>query len=342
MRILYVGNSGGLKNAALFYLFPPRLINGFIRQGHNVHVFNDRDVARNSNIFKSSRLGKEKTNQALIQTCRDFMPDLVVLAHCENITNETLHTIRDICKDVKIIHRNVDPLSSSFNVERIKNRINHVDGIFVTTAGSALRQFTSSKTFAAFLPNPVDPSIDTGRAFAATDYDADLFFAAGAMRENDHRQILISELLAKTPDVKTEIIGAGINKKSLFGLPYMNKLGRVKMGLVINKTEDFYLYASDRMSQYMGNGMMVFAHTAPHYTDIFTNNEIVTYDHADDLSEKVKYYATHDAERRIIAEKGYAAAHRMFNNQMVAQYIIDTTFDHPPATYPWPSRKFVD
>lgn len=341
MRILYVGNSGGLKNAALFYLFPPRLLNGLTREGHNVHVFNDRDVARNSNIFHSSRLGKKKTNQALLQTCRDFRPHLVILAHCETITNDTLDEIRIICQDVRIIHRNVDPLSSNFNVDRIKNRVDHVDGIFITTAGAALRQFTSPKTFAAYLPNPVDPSIDTGRAFAATDYDADLFFAAGAMRENDHRKILIADLLQRTQNVKTEIIGAGLNDKSIFGLPYMDKLARVKMGLVINKTEDFYLYASDRMSQYMGNGIMAFVNAAPHYTDIFSDNELVTYDTVEDLADKVNYYATHESERRLIAEKGYTRIHTMFNNQRIARYIIDTTFDKPPAQYPWPSRKYT-
>ena len=341
MRVLYVGNSGGIKNAGLFYLFPPRLINGLTREGHNVHVFNDRDIARNSNIFKSSRLGIKKTNEALIQTCRNFMPHLIIIAHCENISNNTLDEIRTICDGVKIIHRNVDPLSSEFNVSRIKNRINHVDGIFITTAGDALKQFTSNKTFSAFLPNPVDLSIDTGKAFSATTYDADLFFAAGAMRENDHRTILISDLLKKTATIKSEIIGAGINKKSLFGLPYMNKLASVKMGLVINKTEDFYLYASDRMSQYMGNGIMVFANEKPQYSDIFADTELVTYTAAEDLADKVNYYATHDSERRRIAENGYHRAHQIFNTQLIARYIINTTFDMPVENTAWPSQKYT-
>jgi hypothetical protein len=341
MRILYVGDSGGLKNAALFYLFPPRLINGMIREGHTVHVFNDKDMARGFNIFHSSRMGLRKTNLALLQTCRDFMPELIILAHCKNILNETLMDIRDICPHVKIIHRNVDPLSDAGNVARILDRVNYVDGIFITTAGPSLQKFTSAKTFCSFIPNPVDPSIDTAAAFSAPTYDADLFFAAGAMKHDDHRTELVSKLMAHATEVKTEIIGAGINDRSLFGLPYIEKLARVKMGLVINKTEDFYLYASDRMSQYMGNGIMVFAHSLPSYTDIFSNGEIITYSNTDELIDRVRYYAAHDTERRQIAEKGYVRAHQVFNSQLVARHMIDTTFDLSPSSYAWPSTKYT-
>ncbi len=63
MRILYVGNSGGMENIDRFYLFPPRIINGLIRNNHQVQVFNDKDVARLCNVFRSSRLGIKKTNQ---------------------------------------------------------------------------------------------------------------------------------------------------------------------------------------------------------------------------------------------------------------------------------------
>jgi spore maturation protein CgeB len=121
----------------------------------------------------------------------------------------------------------------------------------------------------------------------------------------------------------------------------MEKLARVKMGLIINKTEDFYLYASDRMSQYMGNGMMVFASDGPHYTDLFSDNEIVTYDSTEELVDKIKYYAAHDDERRKIAEKGYLRAHQIFNNQLIARYIVETTLGNPHSSlYPFPHQIY--
>lgn len=340
MRILYVGNSGGLENTGRFYLFPPRLINGFIRNGHQVQVFNDKDVARLSNPLKSSRLGIKKTNALLLKQCHDYMPELIILAHCQFIQNDTLAQIREICPDIRIIHLNVDPLSDATNCNRIQNRIGSVDGIFITTAGEALKKFSNPKTFSAFIPNLVDISIDTGKSFENSKFSADLFFAAGAMKKDDHRKDLVSNLLKKTSGLTVDIYGAGINNRKIFGMKYMNKLASVKMGLVINKTEDFYLYASDRMSQYMANGLLVFAHAKPRYTDLFQNGEFVPYETEEDLIEKVNYYHTHDEERIRVAAKGYHKIHQIFHNELVARYVIEMAFDRVSMTYPWPSQKY--
>lgn len=340
MRILYVGNSGGLENTARFYLFPPRLINGFIRNGHQVQVFNDKDVARLSNPFRSSRLGLAKTNALLLNHCREYMPELVILAHCQFIENETVSEIRKICPHVKVIHLNVDPLSDRENCARIQNRVGSVDGIFITTAGQALQPFSNTFTFAAFIPNLVDLSIDTGKAFETKEFTTDLFFAAGAMREDDHRKDLVLKLLQKTSGLSIDIYGAGINDRKIFGMAYINKLASAKMGLVINKTEDYYLYASDRMSQYMANGLLVFAHTKPRYTDLFHADEFISYETVDDLIEKVNYYHTHDEERIAIAKKGYEKIHEIFHNQLVADYVIDTVFHRKTRSYPWPSEQY--
>lgn len=342
MRILYVGNFGGIENFKRFYLFPQRIVNGLIRNGHNVQVFNDKDVARLSNPFKSSRMGIKKTNALLIQNCEDFRPEMIILAHCQFIHNDTLGRIRALCPGVKIVHLNVDPLSDTGNCDRIRHRVGHVDGIFITTAGDALKAFSSSETFAAFLPNPVDRAIDTGRAFAADTYTSDLFFAAGAMRQNDHRQVMVSHVVQAIPDMVIDIYGAGINDRKIFGMAYMSALASAKMGLVINKTEDYYLYASDRMSQYMGNGLLVFAPVGPRYTDIFTDGDYVTYESEQDLIAKIKYYYGHDDERRALAEKGYRKIHDVFDVDRVARYMVDMTFGEKgnDADYAWPTQAY--
>lgn len=342
MKILYVGSSGGLENTGRFYLFPPRIINGFIRNGHQVQVFHDKDVARLSNPLKSSRWGIKKTNELLLKHCHDYMPDLVILAHCQFINGETVTRMREVCPGVKVIHLNVDPLNDIGNAVRIQHRVGSVDGIFVTTAGEALKTLVAPETYAVFIPNLVDMSIDTGKAFENKTHSADLFFAAGAMRKNDHRQILVTNLLEKTPGLVVDIYGTGINNRKIFGVNYMNKLASSKMGLVINKTEDYYLYASDRMSQYMANGMMVFAHAKPRYTDLFSNGEFVTYETEKDLIDKVNYYHTHDNERIEIAAKGYHKIHEIFHNQLVAKYVVDMAFDQMNGTtYPWPVKKYT-
>lgn len=344
MKILYVGNAQGFQNADKFYLTPQRVTNGLTRAGHNVYIFNDRDVARYHGWFKSSKFGRQSMNDRLIKTCKNFEPDLIVLAHCHHVTNKTLLDIRELLPDCKIIHRNVDPLDDAGNVERIKSRIGYVDGIFITTAGDILEQFTGPTTFAAFFPNPVDDSIDTGRSFENQNHEYDIFFAGGDLGPAHHRTKILSLLDRNFKNTSTRlgIFGGGINQHSLFGVNFINALSHSKSGLIINKSEDFYLYASDRMSQYLGNGLLVYAPETPRYTDLFTDSEIVTYATGDDLLEKIKYFEHHDDERKKIAENGYLKAHRIFDTTLVARYFIDMTFDRMEnKTYPWPTRKYT-
>ena len=56
MRVLIVGNAGERYFAERFYIVERKLaLNGFTRNGHLVHFFSDRDVARNGTLFRSSR-----------------------------------------------------------------------------------------------------------------------------------------------------------------------------------------------------------------------------------------------------------------------------------------------
>lgn len=340
VRILYVGNSGGMENIDRFYLFPPRIINGLIRNNHQVQVFNDKDVARLCNVFRSSRLGIKKTNQFLVKNCSAFKPDLIILAHCQFIYNETIEEIRQLLPNTRIVHLNVDPLSGDGNRKRILDRVGYVDGIFITTAGPALKTISSPKTFSCFIPNPVDLSIDTGRAFENRSYNSDLFFAANKIKgDEDHRELLVNQIQQNLSHLKLDILGYGANRSS-FGMDYIERLTSAKMGLIINKTEDFYLYASDRMSQYMANGLMTFAHENPHYNDIFQNDEIVTYASPDELIEKINYYHAHDSERIQIAEKGYTKIHHIFNNTLVTQYMVEMAMGDIKNSYPWPTEKY--
>lgn len=343
MRILYVGNAQGFQNADKFYLFPQRLTNGLTRNGHNVYIFNDRDVARYYGWFKSSTLGAARMNAELVKTCEAFAPELIILAHCAMVTNETLDRLRSRLKDVVIVHRNVDPLSDEGNVRRIRERVGHVDGIFVTSAGEILKQFSSERTFSAFIPNPVDAAIDTGRAFANPEADIDLFFAGANLGEGHNRTNLIQQILAgmKGQDFIAKVVGAGLNNDRLFGNEFMRTLARSKTGVIVNKSEDFYLYASDRMSQYLGNGLMVYAPSQPRYEDLFSRDEIVTYDNSEDCLEKVRYYHLHDSERRRIAENGHAKAHRIFDCALIARYMVDMAFGRMEGqSYPWPYEKY--
>lgn len=342
MRILYVGTSQGFENAGKFYFTPQKLVNGFTRLGHNVYMFNDRDVARYSNVFRSQSRGKKAMNAKLIDDCRKYRPHMIVLGHCKNVTNDTLAEIRRVVPGVRMMYRNVDPLHSKDNCGDIMQRSGHVEAIFITTAGEPLRQFSHANTKISFFPNPVDPALETERAFANPGADIDFLFLGSVLRDQyDHRQDTVQYLLANKGDLNVHIGGAGVNDGKVFGAAYYELLGRSKMGLCMNKTEDYYLYASGRMSQYMASGMLGFILEGPRFEDIFGNDSFVSYKNDEELVDKIKYYAAKDSERVRIARTGCEKIHDYFMVDKVCQYMIERVFDLPLSMdYRWPTTVY--
>ena len=342
MNVLYVGFAQGFLNADKFYLLPQKLVNGMVRIGHNVYIYNDRDYSRYSNLFHSSLIGAKAANTKLKEICKSFQPKLVILAHCEMIKNETLYEIRKICKGVKIIYRNVDPLCDASNIKKINNRAGHVDGIFITTAGDVLKQFSHPHSFICHIPNLVDNSVEVSQSFNNDKCDIDLLFAGHIYRDiRDHRLYDIKKLLAELKEVNFRVIGVLDGSPCIFGQEYMDILARSKMGLCYNKTNEYYLYASDRIAQYLGSGLMVFIHKNHGFSDILGSDGVVEYKSVEELIDKIRFYMAHDQERRTIAANGWQRAHTYFDCRTVEQYMIERSFDQPLSQdYHWPLELY--
>lgn len=341
MDILYIGEAQGFRNAGKAYLIPQKLINGFVRNGHNVYVFNDRDFARASNPFGSSKLGRARLNAKVVEVARDFAPDLIVLGHCKLVENATLDAVRQALPDVRIIYRNVDPLHAGDNVADIDNRLNHVDGVFITTAGQALARFGNARSFVAHMPNPIDPSIETGRAFEQ-DGAFDLFFAGGALRhQHDQRAAMLDDLTRRLPGLRLGFFGTGAGREQVFGKAYLRLIASSRMGLNINKTDDHYLYASDRLAQYLGNGLLVFTPASSGFQDVFTDDEMVFFTGVEDLADRIAWYHAHDDARRAAAARSWRKAHAIYDTTRVTRYMIEQTFGQPLSQdYGWPTERY--
>ena len=340
LKIFYVGSCQGFQNADRYYLIPQRMLNGFTRLGHVFYAFNDRDVARASNMFNSSKLGRKSMNEKLVKDCIAYRPDLIILGHCTLVTNDTLEILCEKLPDTPIVYRNVDPLNYQQNRDDLSNRIGHVDWIFITTAGQSLEAFESKKTKVTHIPNPVDKAIDVHRNFEQDDLPIDLFFAGSVLHNReDHRQALISNLLPKITNMTTRIVGAG-QEDRVFGADYYDLLAQSKMGLCLNKTDDEYLYASDRFSQYLGNGLLTFIHEGPRFQELF-GDSVVTYRAVDDLAEKLLKFNNDEALRKRTAASAHRLAHDMFDVEKVCQYMIDCAFSEKPTlNYAWDTNVY--
>ena len=72
---------------------------------------------------------------------------------------------------------------------------------------------------------------------------------------------------------------------------------------------------------------MTFIHKDTLYSNFFSNKEIIYYSNLSNLSEKIQKYARDDTERKKIAKNGKLKYMKYFNSTVVADYIINNTFD---------------
>src|SRR5579875_873359 len=128
MRFLVIGNAGEREPGRRYYSVERKLANGFVRNGHSVLFFSDRDVARASNLFGSSRAGRGAANARFREAARNFAPHAVVFMHACLIATQTL---ADAKRDgARLAQVCVDPLFRAVNVAFLSDRAQAVDATF--------------------------------------------------------------------------------------------------------------------------------------------------------------------------------------------------------------------
>lgn len=343
MRVLYVGNFNEKYNGARYYDSNRKLANGFIRNGHQVYQYSDRDVARSSSWFESRKFGILPANTRLLETAKSFGPDLIVVGHSDVIKSITFKQIKRSLPHVKIAVRNVDAIWHQDNVDRIMKRVDVADAIFITTAGEKLKQFARKNNVVSFFPNIVDKSVDSFRAFENDNPEHRLFYGMGNATKGSERYIVANRLLDHFPKGSLDIRGTR-DKEPLFGLQYQSAINNARMGLNLSQGEgpDDPLYSSDRMSHYTGNGLLTLIHRRTGFDQLYKDDELAFYDDFDDLIKKIEYFNLHDDEAREIAERGWNRTYEMFNEQKVAKYIEEVTFREPLSQeYNWPTELYT-
>jgi glycosyltransferase involved in cell wall biosynthesis len=243
----------------------------------------------------------------------------------------------------------IDPLFYESNLRNARSKSEVVDWTFVTTAGPVLARLAGSRSRVAFIPNPVDPSIDVHRCHERSDQPDDVFFAGHLDKRLDP-----DDLRARAPDLIHEHLpqarcafyGHG-ERRSVYGAKFMRALGDAKIGLNFSQRVpgtkpgpggELYLYSSDRVGLYQGNGLLVFSTAAANLSELYGADAIVEVDGADDFIDKLSFYLENDAERRRVARNGYELGHREFNERLVAQYMLEATLElRHTHRYAWPT-----
>ena len=335
LRILHITNFNERLDGRLFFNTGRRINNGFIRQGHSVLGFSDRDIQK---YYKSIRdiKGAKSLNDKLKKTCYNYKPDLIVLGHADLISKEQISELREDYPNTKFCQWFLDPLNKKGpdferNKDRILDKIDVVDSTFLTTSPDVLSFLNNKNSF--YIPNPSDKSFETLNNFNRS-CNVDVFFALshgvhrGVLKsgKTDDRILFLNNLKLNTPNVKFDIYG--IDKvQPIWADHYFKTISNAKMGLNLSRGEAIKYYSSDRITQIVGNGLVCLIDEKTSYKNFFNNNEMVFYKNVDDLSEKILKISSDEKLRKKIARNGKTKYMKYFNSDLVSEYIIDKTLD---------------
>jgi hypothetical protein len=345
MRILHVGNFGSRAKGAFLHSVAPKISRGLVRCGHQVVDFADRDVARAGTVLRARKLGIGHANRCLARLAQDMRPDLLLLGHADTIQAGTIAQLRLDLPTLRVLQWNVDPLFEPDNVARLRSKLAVVDATLVSTAGAALAPLRRHGMRLGFLPNPVDTSIESARADLAETLPYDLFFACGhpsrprriLFGQEWDMDVLFGELARAVPGLRARLAGLG-GQGHLAGADYQTVLGQCAAGLNVSRRNDQLLYSSDRLAHMAGNGQAILIDRATGYDSLFSDREMGFFSSMDELARILRRVIAEPAWRRSLAASGRARYHALFNERLVAAYIVGVAFDtHDAADYAWPT-----
>ena len=343
LKIINLYNQGQKINHRLFNIsLGKKFTNGFIRNNHDVLEISDRDFLKNNKTFNliPNRINFQRY---LIETCKNYNPDLLFFGHTKNIDLNTIDEIKSYNKNLIISQWNEDPVMPSLeyskqNISNINLYSNFVDHNFITTHPSIIKNKVNSKNLHFFFV-PVDKNIERFDVFKMNP-KKDLFYAMShgvnraILKEGieDSRVKFLDKLVKKIPNIKYDFYGFS-NKQPIWGSDFNNNLINSKMGLNLSRGRPTKYYSSNRIASIVGNGLLTFIDKRVHMSDFFNNNEIIFYDNINDLSDKIKFYSSNDKLRKKIAEKGKKKYFKLFNEQKITEYLVNKSLGSDVVLY---------
>lgn len=307
-----------------------KLSNGLMRLGHSVEMFAYREVARREGFFGHKRFGLKAVNRKLIEACANYAPQLLLLGHAELIESATVEEIRRRHPGIRVAMWYCDPLWVPEKIALVKRWARVCDAVFVTSGGEVLAEIAREGALTAHFPNPVDASIESGRAFEAASWEQDLFFA-GIEKGEPGRTAFLAQLRDNTPGLRFRIHKA-FGEPPIGGNAYLSALERSMMGLNLSRRWDVPWYSSDRIAHMMGSGVLTLTPRTPGLTTLFSSDAMGWFDGFDDLRDLIAHYRARSEEARAVAKRGWAEMHAKCDERTVAGWILALARGEPTPT----------
>lgn len=329
LKILHICDSHIRHFGRLFYSTGRKLQNGFIKNDVNILNLSDRDITKLNKTFLDLT-GKKALLISIEENIKHFRPDVILIGHVDKLEYLDFIFLKEKNPNIIFAQWFLDPLIKDGgpdyvkNKERFLNKYQVCDFNFITTCPSQLDFVDEKKTF--FIPNPIDPTIETLNIFENKQFKKDLFIA---ISHGQHRGILkygyeddrIDTINKINKNIDLNLFGA-LNKNPVWGAEFFYELNVCKMGLNISRGKPIKYYSSDRIASLLGNGILTFIHSDYNYQDFLSSDEIILYKDVEDLNDKLMYYKKNDTERQQISKNGKEKSSEIFNNKIVSEFIL--------------------
>ena len=338
LRIMHITNFADRHNGRLYFVsIGQKLSRGFVKTGHSVLNFSDRDMLRiGRGVFDI--FGRNSLNKKIISSVKNYNPDLLLIGHADLIYASTLEQLKTFNKNLKIAQWFEDPLILSGpdygeNSRKVLDKLDFIDNTFITTSPDAL-DFNKNGSNFHYFPIPVDDSVERLKVFESNESIYDVFFAMshgvnrGVLKrgKKDGREDFLETLIEDNPTIKFDIYGLN-GRQPIWAESFFNTISKSKMALNLSRGVPKKYYSSNRIASLLGNGLLTFIDKKTKFDHFFANDELVFYNNTEDLSEKMQKLSLDDRLRKKIAKKGWLKYHKYFNSQTVSDYMIKKIFN---------------
>ena len=335
IRILNIYNLAQKLNHRIYNLsLGKKFTNGFIRNGHDVLEISDRDYVKQNKGLSYFSI-KDKFHNYLIETFKNYNPDMIFFGHSENINNEILNKFKLLNKNLTISQWNEDPLLANLegginNILKLKKFLSSVDHTFLTTDPKSVKFLDYNKSVHFFM-TPVDKNIECFDTFNLNPKN-DIFYAMshGVNRATlkdgkvDNRVSFLNKLISKIKNIKYDFYG--FNKQEpIWSNDFYRALINSKMALNLSRGVPTKYYSSNRIASLMGNGLLTFIDDRVQMRDFFKKDELIFYKDIPDLADQIKFYSKNDNLRKKIARKGKIKYFKLFNETRTTKFIVDVS-----------------
>jgi glycosyltransferase involved in cell wall biosynthesis len=316
-----------------------KISNGFIKDKFQTINFSDRFFTQ-QNAFSN-------IDDKILNIIKNLNPNLILLGHTNSLKTETLKTIKDTFTDIKIAFWYEDSINRDgpdFNKNKkfIEKYIDYVDQYFVTTDKNNIHT-SIPKNKLNFIPVPCSYVSENLNLHQTRNHEFDIFYAVshgvnrGILKKNktDERYNFLKSLMSKSHDITYNIFGFN-NIQPVWGDQFIKEISKCKFALNLSRGQPIKYYSSNRIASLVANGIPTLIDKKVKFNDFFSNKEMIFYNDIYDLIDKINFYKKNERKRIQIGINGKNRYFKIFNNRIVADYIVSKTLGNKPIyDYIW-------